>query len=165
MLGLGTSISNPIYFKNILHEFDFSSFSDFVELDSSVDTFIETAGGFVSADASQWTIHTDGGGTSGIFDPTVSAATGTTHIQVTFNIIISLLTDSFKVCLAENTDGSERNVTIKEFTSPTEDGYYDVTVSKHNLYRYIVIQDTHDETSGSTATISLTNLKVRYIKE
>ena len=159
MLGLSNSITSSSYNGNIITEVDFRPTDSFNNFGSSADTFNNTTDGFVIVDNDDvWVANSDA------FSPLISANSDIVNINIQFDIMISVLDDSFQLILSEETTGGGEATVLNTFTETTAGSvvHYDLTVPKHNDYAYLVFKDNHTE-APSNATVIVTNCFVRYL--
>lgn len=157
MLGLSNSITSSSYNGNIITEIDFRPTNSFNEFGSSIDSFTQTTNGFViSEDDDVWVANSD------VFSPMISSNSDIVNINISFDILISVLDDSFQLILAETTAGGGQATVLKTFTETAGNTHYDITVPKHNDYKYLVFKDNHTE-DPSNVTMIVTNCFVRYL--
>jgi hypothetical protein len=157
MLGLSNSITSSSYNGNIITEIDFRPTNSFNEFGSSIDTFNQITNGFALVDSNDvWVANSD------VFSPQISTDSNIVSVNVTFDILISVLSDSFQVLLAETTAGGGQTTVLKTFTETAGNTHYDITVPKHDDYKYLVFKDNHTEVS-SNVTIIVTNCFIKYL--
>ena len=159
MLGLSNSITSSSYNGNIITEVDFRPTNSFNDFGSSIDTFYQITNGFVIVDNDDvWVSNSD------VFSPMISSNSDIVNINISFDINISVLSDSFQLILAETTAGGGQATVLNTFTETTAGSFvhYDITVPKHNDYKYLVFKDNHTE-DPSNVTMIVTNCFVRYL--
>tara|TARA_R100000808_G_scaffold7936_1_gene22734 strand:- start:3406 stop:3879 length:474 start_codon:yes stop_codon:yes gene_type:complete len=155
MLSLSNSIASPSYNQNIITEINLSDHGDWTATNAT--TFNSVSKGWLLQDSDDtWSAH------SSIFSPTIAATSGIVSLNISYNLQISTLADSFKVSLVENSNGSGRALQLASYTSGNQDGVGDFTVAKHNQYKYLRVEDTHSEDPSNT-TIAMQNIFIRYL--